>query len=87
MPAFSYEAVDATGASKKGVVNADSARAARSDLRAQGLVPLDEDASQPLATPAISEEDVELFGKLRLAPHSFCDFCHFLRIFSCCSSK
>ncbi|MGA8863023.1 MAG: type II secretion system inner membrane protein GspF [Gallionella sp.] len=40
MPAFSYEAVDATGASKKGVVNADSARAARSDLRAQGLVPV-----------------------------------------------
>ncbi|MGA7595247.1 MAG: type II secretion system inner membrane protein GspF [Gallionella sp.] len=40
MPAFSYEAVDAAGASKTGVVNADSARAARSDLRAQGLVPL-----------------------------------------------
>ena len=40
MPAFSYEAVDATGTSKTGVVNADSARAARSDLRAQGLVPL-----------------------------------------------
>jgi general secretion pathway protein F len=40
VPAFSYEAVDATGASKKGVINADSARAARSDLRAQGLVPI-----------------------------------------------
>jgi general secretion pathway protein F len=40
MPAFSYEAVDAAGASKKGVVNADSARAARSDLRTQGLVPV-----------------------------------------------
>ena len=40
MPAFSYEAVDAAGASKKGVVNADSPRAARSDLRAQGLVPI-----------------------------------------------
>lgn len=40
MPAFSYEAVDETGASKKGVVNADSARAARADLRAQGLVPI-----------------------------------------------
>jgi general secretion pathway protein F len=40
MPAFSYEAVDAAGASKKGVINADSARAARSDLRAQGLVPI-----------------------------------------------
>jgi general secretion pathway protein F len=40
MPAFSYEAVDAAGVSKKGVVNADSARAARSDLRTQGLVPV-----------------------------------------------
>ncbi|MEO6974947.1 MAG: type II secretion system inner membrane protein GspF [Gallionella sp.] len=44
MPAFSYEAVDASGASKKGVLNADSARAARSDLRAQGLVPITVDA-------------------------------------------
>ena len=40
MPAFSYEAVDATGATRKGVVNADSARAARSELRTQGLVPI-----------------------------------------------
>jgi general secretion pathway protein F len=40
MPAFSYEAVDATGATKKGVVNADSARAARAALRTQGLVPI-----------------------------------------------
>lgn len=40
MPAFRYEAVDAGGATKKGVVNSDSPRAARSDLRAQGLTPL-----------------------------------------------
>jgi general secretion pathway protein F len=44
VPAFSYEAVDAAGATKKGVVNSDSARAARSDLRAQGLVPISVDA-------------------------------------------
>ncbi|HEV7816311.1 MAG TPA: type II secretion system inner membrane protein GspF [Janthinobacterium sp.] len=44
MPAFRYEAVDAAGASKKGVVNADNARAARADLRTQGLVPLSVDA-------------------------------------------
>jgi general secretion pathway protein F len=44
MPAFRYEAVDASGASKKGVVNADSARSARADLRAQGLVPIKVDA-------------------------------------------
>ena len=40
MPAFRYEAVDAGGSTRKGVVNADSARAARSDLRNQGLVPI-----------------------------------------------
>ena len=40
MPAFRYEAVDLVGTTRKGVVNADSARAARTDLRAQGLVPL-----------------------------------------------
>lgn len=38
MPAFSYESVDALGTLKKGVVNANNARAARADLRAQGLV-------------------------------------------------
>ena len=47
MPAFSYQAVDASGASKKGVVNADSARAARSDLRTRGLLPISVD---PIAT-------------------------------------
>jgi len=44
VPAFSYEAVDAGGATKKGVVNADSARAARAELRTQGLVPITVDA-------------------------------------------
>jgi general secretion pathway protein F len=44
MPAFRYEAMDVAGATRKGVVNADSARAARSDLRAQGLVPIAVDA-------------------------------------------
>ncbi|MFD2270484.1 type II secretion system F family protein [Undibacterium arcticum] len=44
MPAFRYEAVDPTGVTKKGVVSADSARAARADLRAQGLVTVAIDA-------------------------------------------
>lgn len=44
MPAFRYEAVDATGTSSKGVLQADSPRAARADLRARGLVPLMVDA-------------------------------------------
>lgn len=44
MPAFRYEAVDAAGASSKGVLQADSPRGARADLRARGLVPLVVDA-------------------------------------------
>jgi general secretion pathway protein F len=44
MPAFRYEAVDADGATRKGVVNADNARSARADLRSQGLTPLAVDA-------------------------------------------
>ncbi|MDM5175934.1 type II secretion system inner membrane protein GspF [Massilia sp. DJPM01] len=44
MPAFRYEAVDGDGATRKGVVNADSARSARADLRLQGLTPLTVDA-------------------------------------------
>jgi general secretion pathway protein F len=44
MPAFRYEAVDSIGATVKGVVNADSAKSARADLRVQGLTPLNVEA-------------------------------------------
>ncbi len=40
MAAFRYEAADSLGHTSKGVVNADSARAARANLRALGLLPL-----------------------------------------------
>jgi len=40
MPAFSFEAVDAQGQVRRGTLDADSPRAARSLLRAQALVPL-----------------------------------------------
>jgi len=40
VPAFKYEAVNSSGQDSKGVVNADSARAARADLRSQGLLPI-----------------------------------------------
>lgn len=44
MPAFRYEAVDTGGVTRKGVLNADSPRAARADLRLQGLTPLNVEA-------------------------------------------
>lgn len=40
MPAFRFEAIDIAGKTKKGVMNADSPRAARSDLRNQGMTPI-----------------------------------------------
>ena len=40
MPAFSFEALDAAGQTRKGTIDADSPKAARSLLRAQALVPL-----------------------------------------------
>jgi general secretion pathway protein F len=46
MPAYTYEALDAQGQTRRGVLEADTARAARSQLRAQSLVPLKVDAMQ-----------------------------------------
>ena len=40
MPAYSFDALDAQGRSRKGVLEAETARAARTALRVQGLVPL-----------------------------------------------
>jgi general secretion pathway protein F len=40
MPAYSFEALSADGATRKGIIEADTARAARGMLRAQALVPL-----------------------------------------------
>jgi general secretion pathway protein F len=41
MPAYRFEALDASGKSSTGLLEADNARAARAQLRAQSLVPLD----------------------------------------------
>lgn len=41
MPAFSYIAVDADGRTRRGVIEAEAARQARSGLRNAGLVPLE----------------------------------------------
>ncbi|MDB5877678.1 MAG: type secretion system protein GspF, partial [Variovorax sp.] len=40
MPAYSFEAIDEQGQPRKGVLEADTARAARGMLRAQKLIPL-----------------------------------------------
>ena len=40
MPAYTFEALDAQGATHKGLIDADTSKAARSQLRARALVPL-----------------------------------------------
>ena len=40
MPAYTYEALNPQGRAEAGVIEADSERAARNLLRAQGLVPV-----------------------------------------------
>ncbi len=49
MPAYSFEALTAEGNTRKGIIEADTARAARSMLRAQALVPL---AVEPVGASA-----------------------------------
>ena len=51
MPAFSFEALDAQGQTRKGVMEADTAKSARSQLRAQALVPLAVEAVGVAAAP------------------------------------
>ena len=46
MPAYSFEALDAQGQTRRGVLEADTVRTARSQLRAQDLVPLKVDPVQ-----------------------------------------
>ena len=41
MPAYTFEALDAQGATRRGILEADTARAARGQLRSQALVPLE----------------------------------------------
>jgi general secretion pathway protein F len=47
MPAYRFEALQADGVSRKGVIEADSLKTARSQLRAQALVPLSVEAIAP----------------------------------------
>jgi general secretion pathway protein F len=54
MPAYSFEALDAQGETRKGVMEADTAKAVRGLLRAQSLVPLQ---VVPLSSGAAAGEE------------------------------
>jgi len=63
MPAYKFEALDASGKSATGLLDADNARAARAQLRAQSLVPL---AVTPVAAAGTATD-----GGLRLTRRVF----------------
>ncbi len=58
MPAYSYAALNAQGRTEQGVVEADSERAARSQLRSQALVPI---KVLPVAAPQARPGDIVLW--------------------------
>ena len=63
MPAYAFEALDAQGASHKGVIDADSAKAARSLLRTRALIPLSvEPATTGTGTQARTGWNLTLWG-------------------------
>ncbi|MEY3146324.1 MAG: hypothetical protein RL342_1995, partial [Pseudomonadota bacterium] len=49
MPVYAFEALSADGQSRRGVIEADSARSARAQLRAQALVPIKLESAGALA--------------------------------------
>eukprot|EP01036_Dinobryon_divergens_P016201 gene16201-21957_t len=55
MPVYSFEALGADGQSRKGVIEADSARSARAQLRAQALVPLKVDLAGASSADSTSQ--------------------------------
>ena len=70
MPVYSFDAVSAQGDNRKGVMEADSARAARGLLRAQGLVPLRVEpvaSAEPGAAPGARAWQRRVFKPAALA--------------------
>ncbi|WP_068546227.1 type II secretion system inner membrane protein GspF [Thalassotalea crassostreae] len=64
MAAFDYQAVDSRGRNKKGVIEADTARQARSMLRDQGLMPME---VTPSLAKAIKESNRKGFGASKIS--------------------
>ena len=77
MPAYSYEAVDTEGRPSRGMVEADTARSARSQLRSRGLVALSvqvvESGSSSQPKPGLLQRQLwtpRAFNALKLAIHT-----------------
>lgn len=64
MPAYRFEALDAAGRSSTGLIDADNAKAARAQLRAQKLVPIDVQAVGAASAQAGSGAALRLRGRV-----------------------
>jgi general secretion pathway protein F len=62
MPAYTFEALDAQGATQKGLIDADTARAARGMLRARSLVPIAVEPATGSGSAAGSGFNITLWG-------------------------
>jgi general secretion pathway protein F len=65
MPAYKFEALDADGKAKTGLLEADNAKAARSQLRSQALVPIE---VTPVAQAANDSGKVSRFSRRVFSP-------------------
>jgi general secretion pathway protein F len=63
MPVYSFEALTAEGLTRKGVIDADSAKAARGMLRGQGLVPIKLEGLGADAAQALGKDGVVQGGR------------------------
>lgn len=67
MQAFTYEAISKSGDTRTGVIEADSLRAARAQLRAQSLVPVEVEPVASLAGSAGARRRGKVFNQTGLA--------------------
>jgi len=63
VPAFEYKALDNKGRAKKGILEADSARQIRQQLREQGLTPLEVTTSNEVKRSSDGKESVISFSR------------------------
>ncbi len=67
MPAYAFEAINSQGQTRKGVIEADTSKSARNQLRAQSLVPL---TVEPVGAGGVTESGSEGGWRGRLGSRS-----------------
>jgi general secretion pathway protein F len=66
MPAYQFTALEADGKTRKGIIEADTARGARSNLRAQSLIPLEVNAVVGDSNASSKSQSQGLFAPRRM---------------------